>query len=443
MKTLYILFPTLFLSIVSLNCVAQPMAAESNIGHCGNLKVKQIDVLRSSTTDTIFCNSWNQNQQEWVDHFITINTYDDGGRLTESVTKLFDTQQQTYKSSTKVIYTYYPNDSIDTKTSFLWNNELNGGDWDYVEKMHYEYDANNLVINTHSWFSPYNSTEWKDLNKVHYSYSEANLKDTVVVEYWNSVQNGWYFSYRYRYYYDEDLCLVDEYADWANNQSGTYILNLRISYLQGEVPGQIQEIEQNFDNTNWQNASRKLITRNSEQKLLSIRFQNWDPSNEIWDTLVMNQEVYHYYPSGLISEIISQSYYFEWVNNMRYGWDYDEDGNMLTSLTQQWNFSDDDWRNQQLCHYPAIQNITGILSDKNKSGKLQVSPNPANDFIRINHDQTPSQHMPLLIFDQYGHLVKTINHTDQEIWVGDLAAGVYFIQFKNEVEFITEKFIKQ
>lgn len=443
MKILYMFILSIIIFAAWQNGMSQPMPETIGNDDCCKLNFPQIDTSQALTTDTIFCNSWNTTTLEWELHYITINNYDDAGRLNESVVKIFDMQQQTFTPSTKVTYSYYANDSTDTKTSFLWNPGMNGGDWDYVDKMHYEFNNNNLLINTQSWFSAYNSTEWKDLNKEHYYYSEENLKDSVIFEYWNTIQNAWYYSYRYRYYYDENQTLVDEYSDWANNQTGNFVYNLRISYLPGDAPGQFQEISQYYNSGDWDSASRKLITLNNNQKLQSVLYQNWDPSHEIWDTVVMNREVFDYNPSGLITEMITQNYYIHWVNSMRYGWEYNENENMISSLKQYWNFSEADWRNQQLCIYPVVQTITVINDNISSAQDFTITPNPSTNFIRINTDISHSQGKPLFIYDQNGRLVKTIEDSSLEIWIGDLPAGIYFVHLNAGGENSTEKFIKQ
>ena len=82
----------LFLATFSLTIVLSTHAQRPNrmnanhANGCDGIEFLKLDLSRASSIDTTFCNRWVEAEQEWVPGTIVVNTYDDIGRLTESIT---------------------------------------------------------------------------------------------------------------------------------------------------------------------------------------------------------------------------------------------------------------------------------------------------------------------------------------------------------------------
>ncbi|GAA5037408.1 hypothetical protein GCM10011506_33680 [Marivirga lumbricoides] len=87
----------------------------------------------------------------------------------------------------------------------------------------------------------------------------------------------------------------------------------------------------------------------------------------------------------------------------------------------------------------------GAVIDVLSSGKqidmqLLVYPNPATDFIRVETNRKVDSYQ---LLDVNGKLLKTLHTTDEEIEIGDLDLGVYFIKAIINNQFEVKKFIKK
>lgn len=74
------------------------------------------------------------------------------------------------------------------------------------------------------------------------------------------------------------------------------------------------------------------------------------------------------------------------------------------------------------------------------SSSIKLMPNPAQEWITIEGMKPEF----VKVFNQFGQLVREINlSSSQQMFVGDLANGVYFIQCSNKHQSFYGKFIKQ
>jgi len=388
---------------------------------------------RSLTTDTAFCYNWVTQHEEWELRNITTNQWDEAGRLIETIVKFYDLDSNSYTPVYRETYSYYSFDSIEYKTDQLWNPEMNNGDWDNIQKTYYEYSPDNMLVYTMDWFSSYGDTTWRNGNQEFYSYNEYNLKDTIVSMYWNPNNNEWFYSDRMRYYYDIQMELSEYYRDFANNQTGDYDLNERELYIPDPDKNQLAIIAQTWWDGEWSNYTRELDTINDLGLVVATLYQNWDPTNMIWDTTVMNRTLFEYTPEEQLKVFINQSYYLMWANTNRYSFEYDDDGNRIEFLNQDWDHSAYEWQNVQLCIYQLPQIITSLSDSQLREDQLIIYPNPAHDQFHIVTDHSDDGNIQIMNMAGQIILDQRINSDASNIIdIKALQDGIYIVQFESD-----------
>ena len=87
---------------------------------------------------------------------------------------------------------------------------------------------------------------------------------------------------------------------------------------------------------------------------------------------------------------------------------------------------------------------TSLISNQQKYN-LNIFPNPASDFIKINGDnESLSKIKSVLITNSIGQEIKSLNYRqNMDININDLPAAVYYILLKSENEILKNiSFIK-
>ncbi len=436
----FIVIPAFSFAQLSVNVNSGGESANLNNQNCQCVEPAKVFPDKASITDTVFCYTWPFQGNAWENSSIIIQTFDENGLLVQAQTKTWDEDLQDYVPASRQSYEYTANFEIELLISEFWNPDLNGGSWDPLSKLMHEYDVNGKLIYTFTWYSTIGDPDWHDGNKAFFSYNEYDLKDTVIYQYWNTIQNEWYYSDRFRYIYDDDLELIEEYDDYANNLEGTFALNVRTIYDRDAAENTVDRINQNYNLSDWVNADHAFQELNEDGQPVNILYQNWDPFNNMWDTLVMQQEVISYNEDGLISEFKTQSYYIMWVNNFRIIYQYHDNGVVKESLTQEWDSFLEQWENSMKCIYPQTENTTTGIELALTKSSLSIYPNPASEQVSLSAQEVIS-------------LVSVYNTIGEEVYVATPGAneftlktaawdeGLYFITVKGKDHSITKKLI--
>ena len=95
--------------------------------------------------------------------------------------------------------------------------------------------------------------------------------------------------------------------------------------------------------------------------------------------------------------------------------------------------------------YSPCSIITGVNADFNSS-RLEITPNPFNDYTKIKFANSGLEYYSLHIYDINGKLVdEMINIFTDEIIVEEknLSSGIYFFQLENNKKIIRGKLLKE
>jgi len=418
--------------------VVENLGSGSENNSCGENNIPKFDLNRSSSVDTTFCNMWLNAEQKWVPRTIFVSTYDDFGRLEETITKFYIDSTQSYSPILRDTYTYYTSDSVESELNELWNSELDGGTWDNTSLDEYEYDEQNRLVYNLTYFSPYGSHDLNLGNQKFYTYNTQSLVDTIVTQYWNTNENAWFYSYRTRNYYD-GIYLEESYKDWANNQGGNYLLYERQKNI-NEGDQKVRKITQNYSNEGWSNYYSELNSLNEMGLPDSILYQQWNPLDLMWDTTVMDLALFDYNEAGKLAEYITMSYYIMFVNNQRLAYYYDEENNVVELLSQQWDFNNNEWLNVNNCFYPPPPVITETGEELSEQNAFMLYPNPARDFTEVRFNDDQLLHPKISIYNTSGQLVhERMLEERNQINTSKIKPGLYFVRISANGQFHTAK----
>ena len=91
--------------------------------------------------------------------------------------------------------------------------------------------------------------------------------------------------------------------------------------------------------------------------------------------------------------------------------------------------------------YPFINCATGLV-ENNTELNVKISPNPTNSIINITDEQNQFKNSSITIADHLGQIVLTVPFSNQ-IDIGSLTSGMYFLILQNKTNKKTVKIIKQ
>jgi hypothetical protein len=92
---------------------------------------------------------------------------------------------------------------------------------------------------------------------------------------------------------------------------------------------------------------------------------------------------------------------------------------------------------------------TGMNEQAQQSFSINIYPNPANDFVTIQFENTNAENLELKILDVFGQTVRAVDAgktygTGSYIFdLANIASGVYFVQAQYNGQTISKKFIRQ
>ncbi|NND88942.1 MAG: T9SS type A sorting domain-containing protein, partial [Flavobacteriaceae bacterium] len=91
--------------------------------------------------------------------------------------------------------------------------------------------------------------------------------------------------------------------------------------------------------------------------------------------------------------------------------------------------------NEAACEALSITDLQDLVAS------INIYPNPASELLTID-DPTKSIHR-IKIHNVSGQLIKAYKEASSEIQVGQLPAGIYFINLETPLGVVRKKFIKE
>ncbi|RYD55791.1 MAG: T9SS type A sorting domain-containing protein [Sphingobacteriales bacterium] len=345
---------------------------------------------------------------------------------------------------------------------------------------------------------------WKNSQRTTYHYPAAfgttnnEKKDTITVEVWNNLSNDWYRLTRTSITYNANKDVTEELFQRFNNLNQTWD-NDRVTtqtYIGGKITSRLIK-EWNNTTSAWNNTQQITYTYSSNN-LTNELLEVWDKSISAW--MKMNKTEYTYNGAGEnTSKILSRwipttsSWLFifkndyeytsgnvkadtfsswddgtsMWTQNWLYTYTYDNNKNLLTSLTrspgpdsflyyrsQEWTYNSynqptrfiaSEWDFVTKMWVPM--NASSVLSNyyytlfnvgvRHLSSSLNVNvfPVPAQNFLVVGINMDSPAEIRATLYDMQGRMVKywtenTQGNYQRTVPVSELPNGVYILQVK-------------
>lgn len=95
-------------------------------------------------------------------------------------------------------------------------------------------------------------------------------------------------------------------------------------------------------------------------------------------------------------------------------------------------------------HYQILFNVELVsINNITYDNQIRIYPNPADDFIEFSQNFRLCDECRIKVFDTNGKLIESFNYTNKRIYIGDLKAGIYFIEVSDRDKRRIGKLIKQ
>lgn len=443
-------------------------------------------------------NEWNSNDSGayqynsdgMVDKFITFQTSSAGG-FTNSVMISYD-----YNGSWKEVK--YLNQT--------WN--ARGENWENVSKFTYTYDDQNRCISAASSIWNVGNSAWTPNDRYDYGYDSSDNEAAQLYEIWDANSESWVQSYIDHYTYDQAhqmLSYVNEIwtdSAWVNSQKIIYTYNPggKVSSLTTQIwasgawmnydmdtgafnyDGNLAESVSLIWNPGanvWVNNSETIYSYDANDNNVLMIGYNWARGQ--WDSSTYVERTYNY-----ANEVTSQEN-ADFVNSVRlyttryqniydeynrktsttnYNWDkgannwnavsmysynYDNNGNVVYQLNQNWSSANNDFVNaEQYYFYYTPFKTTAINTATNDFGAA-IYPNPStSSAVNLRLNITDETQVEITVYDALGRPVSSqilpVIAGDNAITLGSsgIAAGNYFVQLvgKTDGKTCTLKFEK-
>lgn len=332
----------------------------------------------------------------------------------------------------KITYGYDQNLNRSEMKVFLWSSAQNV--WNEQNITYYTYNSSNQLIIERAGYNSFNN-QWTDSYRKLYNYNSDGLLDNKLYQRWEN--NAWEDRNKYTYEYDgnENLLLYTVYglsdSTWQYHYRESSLYNSedlelyrfqfywdtlmndweideRRSYTYDDTL-KIIEQRDGLSNGTWGAAARTLYAYDNEGKLRIQKLQYWYNFTGEWRTVDIIE--YNYNMDGSVHELLEYSVY--------------ENGNtdLVTRITY---------------YYGQPQGVEDL-----SVSHLNLYPNPANDVVNISLKETlPSV---LTIFTVEGKVVstQTLMGRTNEVSIGDLPSGFYFVQVQQQGRVYSGSLVKR
>ncbi len=393
-----------------------------------------------------------------INNYKRVREYDSLERVTKQTHYSYDYNNGNLFLSSKDTFSYNPDNSLNTKLVFIWNN---------------------------------NTSSWDTSSREMYFYTDINKHlDTMLYQYYS---NGWINSYMRVFVYDsnDQLKLNDLYLSWDQNINNWVVYSQKI-YTYNANNQLVSIVSQSLDyNTNQLlNYYKQLFYYDNQGVNIAETSYMWDTSLVDW---VASDSIFHYVNNGILIADTSWSF-----NTNTQQWEYDMlndyvySNNLLTGLIiKVWSPNDNNWidiykyelvknpsatlantitpeenLNQMVGYvidtlkvfqYDNNNSVWGLVSmdiynyttytetvvtniDNPQPGTLEIYPNPASDYVTLANSQPGDL---VIIFDAQGKMVKSAKMFEKQLYLGNLPTGVYTLKLIGQNRVMTSKLIKQ
>lgn len=385
----------------------------------GQLKFKQAEKQR---LDSSTYQSYNYVLDQWEINFKNEYTYNNDENLVLHHRFIWNNNAQRWTAHLKYEYTYDNEGSLTQYMLSTWYSSIQ--DWTPNIKYEYTYDGNGKLVSYLQTRRDDNTQIWENSIRREYTYdNNDNLTSYINLD-WDDDTQTWVNFTKREYTYDNNGNLIlYTNLDWDNN--AMY----------------------------WKNDRKRKYTYDNEERLISYLISTWDDVDQQWFSSYREEYAYDneenlttvwlYHLKGPV-EILMHKNEYAYDNS----YTYDELIIPLPKLyarhkpisisRKDWKIETQEWIEDRRTAYYYSEQIVGI-TPATEAG-IEIFPNPANDFITFNLENTNSTTVQL--YDAQGKHIRTqALAQNNQLSVRHLDSGTYFYQLLYDGEMYSGKFI--
>jgi hypothetical protein len=297
------------------------------------LKTKPFAAKASTTIEVVYLTQ-NFDEGMWQNDTRLFYIYDNAGRMVEDVYQLYVDDQ--WVNIDRLIYGYVGDTDVLLYEIFqLW--DVDSGQWDNVDRMLFEFDAQGRVI-SQIWqdWDP-DSEEWVNTERELFEYNPQGRIASIIVEDWDGGAWEPYEKIEIIYSPEGSFSEMIEYV-WFG---GVWEEDYRMRWVR-ENGLLTQFLAEYWDGEEWVVESQQMYEYDNDGNNTVVLFRSYDEFDEVWENQM--RFLYSYDAAGNRTESITQFWdedEEDWMNFMRTVYTHDTRGNTTQSILYIWFASDE------------------------------------------------------------------------------------------------------
>ena len=369
------------------------------------------------TLDSALHEVFDTNTSQWTkdyrDHYI----YDDNGLI--SINKYYNLDEQAGNFGYSFVDSIKRDDQNKITGQISYYKDVQGLEWIPDDKEENIYNDDGLLVQFIDYDYNEDNKEWIPSSKNDITYNENDKIDYFIFSFWDQQNKQWSLTEKEEYQYENGVrsnTLILRYD--GNNQAWINREKEELTYTNGKIT---QSIYFNWD----ENASDWVFYEKGEYEYDN----NGNPTGEIYYEYVNDEfsttRKFEYSYDLNKGNIALPLYYFLYPDQ------YESIVNMPLSHTgYDYNPNIKDWEiSNRGTYYSSEINLVSSTT-ANVESKVIIYPNPANDFIIFNLENTKGY---LEIHDMKGKILLNKHITNnQRIDVSAFPNGIYLYKIDSK-----------
>jgi|GEM_PF-6590113 len=310
------------------------------------------------------------------------------------------------------------------------------GEWQSATKMEVTYNSDGNVTEELT-FSFVNQSEWVNNNRRTYTYNAQGNVQMQVAEIWNSADE-WQGLVRFIYSYTGTTDDVAEIL--VESWNGTTWVNSRKRVYTNNASGTVEEVVISL----WDAGTAAFVpeekwnyTYDVEDNPQTEIVQTWQGGQWVNST----QSLYVYDTEDILTEIVTERWNTQdetYVNDTKTIYYLNPDGTMHQFVNEVWNVTASEW----IGDYQATFYYEALGLESTGLPQAHVFPNPAQELLTVSFEQSAASTLTLTDASGKECAVAQKQSLSHTLSVGDLPAGVYYLQIVRDGQVETRKVVK-
>jgi len=352
--------------------------------------------------------------------------YQNLSALKDSATnEIFDIGMQDWVINGKTKFFYDNNGNHTSDIAQSWLKGFNV--WVLSDKNDFQYDAMGNLIQeaNYSWSTLTN--KWVCKGKHIYSYNSQHMIIQEVDSVLNTILGGLIPSVKNEYSYDGAGYITSSIRYMWDDPSSQWANFIRSEFLFDNKGNDTLEMDYSHDETDqWVFNTKLESAYNASGKLTKKIAQSWLTSITKWIPAGRFEYTYNNY--GIETQLF---YAWDFVKNnwfafTRDEYSYDADGNQIQDIYYIWNADSSKMITTTRTKSYYSGNATTAVNNIPEN-YVTAYPNPTSDFI-VFHFSDKSGVGNVELFDLQGKKVLDEKLNDEQVFIGNLAPGLYLYQ---------------